>query len=274
MKSLQKVSGSFGQVVETFAKRVLFGGVGPLWEFRYEAIRSFARNALHQIGKSYPTTRSVACTIHGPGYGLDESEAFRALLAGLLDGFPSTTNLEEIQIVELDSKRASRLKPNLEAALVQTLAMEKTAEVIRPNFSTVGRESESKARLFVAMPFREEFEDEYHIAFEEASRANEFLCERADLASFTGDIMAWVRQKIETSSGLIALMNTANANVFLEIWLRLGARRADDPGAQKRRGRSVQRKWPAISRVQEHLRLAEQTYQRDCNSQKRGCAGE
>lgn len=56
------------------AKTVLFGGVGPLMEFRYEAIRMFARAALQQIGEHYPETQTVACTIHGPGYGLDERE--------------------------------------------------------------------------------------------------------------------------------------------------------------------------------------------------------
>lgn len=87
----------------------------------------------------------------------------------------------------------------------------------------MGRGSENKPRLFVSIPFSEEFDDEYDIAFKKASHNNAFLCERADLATFTGDIMTWVRQQIETCSGVRALMNTSNANVFLEIgyaWAR------------------------------------------------------
>jgi nucleoside 2-deoxyribosyltransferase len=67
------------------------------------------------------------------------------------------------------------------------------------------------------MPFRDEFADEFEIAFMEASDSNGFLCERADLSAFTGDILDWVRNRIETCSAMIALMNTANPNVFLEI---------------------------------------------------------
>lgn len=198
------------------AKSVLFGGVGPLWKFRYEAIRLFARDALLQIGARHPEARSLACTIHGPGYGLDEKEAFQALLAGLLDGASDAPHVHEIQIVELDAKRVQRLKPVLRETLNLEPSARNTAEIVRPNFASVGKGSERKP-LFVAMPFSEDFDDEYNIAFSEAATLNGFLCERADLASFTGDIVDWVRQRIETSAGLIALMNTANANVFLEI---------------------------------------------------------
>jgi hypothetical protein len=153
-ESLQEGEWAFWPGRETRARTVLFGGVGPLWEFRYEAIRAFATGALRQISESYPETRSIACTIHGPGYGLDESEAFHALLAGLVDGFPDIPDLNEIRIVELDPKRARRLTPILESALEQTPIPRRSAEIIRANFSSVGRESERKARLFVAMPFR------------------------------------------------------------------------------------------------------------------------
>jgi hypothetical protein len=199
---------------------VLFGGVGPLEEFRYGAIRNFAAKALLEIGANHPDARSLACTVHGPGYGLDEKESFLALLAGLIDGAGRAPNLRNIRIAELDARRVHRLEALLDESLskrADASSPRQSAEIIHADFSTIGKESERKPRLFVAMPFSDDFADEFEIAFMEASDTNGFLCERADLAFFTGDILDWVRARIESSTAVLALMNTANPNVFLEI---------------------------------------------------------
>src|SRR5262245_43723791 len=71
------------------ARAVLFVGVVDLRSFGYEAIREFAGRALASLAKSKPNAAHVAFTLHGAGYGLDESEAFRAELAGIVDAIES-----------------------------------------------------------------------------------------------------------------------------------------------------------------------------------------
>ena len=71
------------------AKQALFVGVPPLYELGYRAIREFANRAIHILAKNMPSAKHIALTIHGPGYGLDETECFLAQIAGLVDAFRS-----------------------------------------------------------------------------------------------------------------------------------------------------------------------------------------
>ena len=44
-----------------------------------------------------------------------------------------------------------------------------------------------------------------------------------DLAIFAGDVMEWIRHRIVTCDGVIALLNASNPNVYLELgyaWAR------------------------------------------------------
>jgi hypothetical protein len=84
-----------------------------------------------------------------------------------------------------------------------------------------GARAERKLRLFVAMPFADEFFDEYEIGFCEAAKASNFLCERLDLEHYTGDVVAEIKKRIVESHGVIALLNSHNPNVFLEIGFSL-----------------------------------------------------
>ena len=90
------------------AKRVLFVGVVTLRAFGYEAIREFARRALVSLAGALPAASHVAFTLHGAGYGLDETEAFRSELAGLLDAIESgdgPQGLRQLTIVERNAGR-------------------------------------------------------------------------------------------------------------------------------------------------------------------------
>jgi hypothetical protein len=44
-----------------------------------------------------------------------------------------------------------------------------------------------------------------------------YLCERADLSAFTGDVVDWVKRRIASAELVIADLSTANANVYLEV---------------------------------------------------------
>jgi len=61
-------------------KRVLFIGVPALGDFGYREIREFSKNALTILASQNWENKSIAMTMHGVGYGLDEREAFSAKL--------------------------------------------------------------------------------------------------------------------------------------------------------------------------------------------------
>jgi hypothetical protein len=67
------------------------------------------------------------------------------------------------------------------------------------------------------MPFAPEFDDLYYYGIQGAVNRAGYLCERADLSSFTGDVMIWVRSRISSSKLIIADLTGANPNVYLEV---------------------------------------------------------
>jgi hypothetical protein len=176
--------------------------------------------------------------IHGPGYGLDESEAFLSLIAGLIDSIDRrncSTKLSKIEIVENYELRAKRLRhlladvlgrkaPTRAHAAKFTLTIgttEKgggqTDERIREELADYGAASEKKVRMFVAMPFKDDYTDEYDIAITEAAQFANIVCERLDKQAYVGDVIEQVRKQIESANGLVALLNDSNPNVYLEI---------------------------------------------------------
>lgn len=209
------------------ASTVLFVGVVSLYEFGYREIRTFGRRVLSSLATAKPDTRHVATTVHGPGYGLDAIEAFEAEVAGLLDairGRDMPHALQKITVVEQRASRAQLLQQALAELLPQghivvdgeplrSAAQEDRTERLR----AAGYASESKAHIFVAMPFREDMDDIYHYGIQGAVRAAGFVCERADLSTFTGDIMEWVKRRIKSASLLVADLTDANPNVYLEV---------------------------------------------------------
>jgi hypothetical protein len=204
------------------ATSVLFLGVPNLYDFGYAEIRKFGRRVLSVLSKELPSTKSLALTIHGPGYGLDEIEAFESEIAGLLDAirdqeFPES--LRRITIVENDRGRVQRLKPILSTMMHRAEAgpAKNIPEELGHKLSTVGFDSNDKPHVFVAMPFRDDLDDHWELGIRPAVRAAGFVCERADMASFSGDVIEWVRNRIKTSSYVVAVLTDANPNVYLEV---------------------------------------------------------
>lgn len=208
------------------APRILFVGVPPLREFGYREIRVFARKALAALAGEAPQTSHIVLTIHGAGYGLDEVEAFEAEVAGLVDAvreddYPDA--LQKITIVERNAGRARRLATAL-VGLLPDHKISKAGSPVHPaaalateRLRAAGYASDGKAHVFVAMPFRDEMDDVYHYGIQSAVKAAGFLCERADLSSFTGDVLEWVRGRIRSASLVVADLTDANPNVYLEV---------------------------------------------------------
>lgn len=209
------------------AKHVLFVGVVDLYSFDYAEIRDFSRRVLSALAGSAPSVNRITLTLHGAGYGLDEVEALESEVAGLMDAirggdFPE--ELQEIVIVERNNGRANRLNEVLQKLLPDggiNLSVgdsdKKEKEKYTDKLRSVGYASAAKEHVFVAMPFKEEMDDVYHYGIQGAIRNSGFLCERADLSSFTGDVMDWVRKRIKTASLVVADLTESNPNVYLEV---------------------------------------------------------
>jgi hypothetical protein len=211
------------------AAKVLFIGVSNLYQFDYEKIREFARYSLQILSKKMPDVRHIAMTMHGVGYGLDEREAFLAQIAGLFDAIIQNglelTSLERITIVERNHGRAKRLKTVLQETLQANLTTKiESSDTPKPRIDA-GQKSDSKPHIFVAMPFTEDMEDTYIFGIQGPVNSAGYLCERIDMTTFTGDILARIKSRIETANLIIADLTGGNANVYLEVGYAWGKER-------------------------------------------------
>lgn len=208
-------------------RQVLFLGVDHLDEFGYTEIRDFGRRAISVLADGDEPAVRVALTVHGPGYGLDEVEAFESQLAGIVESISETdypSSLCEVIFVEHDNARAERLSAILDRLLPEGLVAISRRELwssmpptARETFRTAGYASASKRRVFVAMPFADNMSDVFHYGIQGAINSVGMLAERADLATFTGDVMQWVRERIATAYLVVADLTDNNPNVYLEV---------------------------------------------------------
>jgi len=211
-------------VIELSAKKILLIGVKTLYDFRYQEIREFSRRALSALASTTFDISSIAFTMHGANYGLDEYEAFKSELAGLIDAIHSLDfppKLENIFILEINKGRFLRLtkllKELIPNGVISTDYQPFAQSKIKETLETAGVTSANKEHIFVAMPFKNDMDDTYYYGIESPIRAAGFLCERADLSSFVGDVMLWVRERIKTSKLVVAELTDANPNVYLEV---------------------------------------------------------
>jgi len=207
--------------------RVLFLGVEPLSHFGYGEIREFGRRAMTVLATYKQAARHVALTIHGPGYGLDETESFESELAGVIEAIAQNdypNDLQQITFVERDRSRSRRLSAVLKRLLPKG-GLNRTGkgplsgldQPAKQALRTAGYGSASKPRVFVAMPFADEMSDVFHYGIQGAVNSAGLLAERADLSSFVGDVMEWVRSRISSANLVIADLTSANPNVYLEV---------------------------------------------------------
>lgn len=207
--------------------RVLFLGVEPLAEFGYGEIREFGRRAMTALATYKQAARHVALTIHGPGYGLDETESFESELAGVVEAIAQNDypdDLQKVTFIERDRNRSKRLNAVL-SRLLPSGSLNRTGkgplrgldQPAKQALRTAGHGSASKPRVFVAMPFADDMSDVFHYGIQGAVNSAGLLAERSDLSSFTGDVMEWVRSRISGANLVIADLTSANPNVYLEV---------------------------------------------------------
>ena len=208
------------------SRLLLFVGVEPLYEFSYREIRDFARRCLGILATEAPKVETLSVTLHGVNYGLDEAEAFESELAGFWDAISSREYpraLRRISILELNTRTSERLQSVLEDLFPSVKSARDSGTHVKmepektERLRAAGYASDSKPHVFVAMPFREEMDDVYHYGIQQAVRKAGFLCERADLSAYTGDVMQWVRDRIHSATLVVADLTGANPNVYLEV---------------------------------------------------------
>lgn len=235
---LPKISGYFqtGSLGVTKTKDIMFVGVAKLRNFEYAEIREFGKKALASLASALPSVKSIITTVHGVGYGLDEYEAFKSLIAGMIDAirnddFPD--KLKEIIFTETAKGRYNRLNNSLNELFPDgtidtsqlyddSILLKKASDI---TLKDAGVDFQNKKRVFVAMPFASDFNDLYEYGIQGAVKSIGYLCERADLATYTGDVMEWVKGRIATADFIVADLTDANANVYLEVGYAWGKER-------------------------------------------------
>ena len=160
-------------------------------------------------------------------YGLDECEAFESEVAGLVDAITDYSfplDLELITIIDNDSQRAFRLQEFLKTLLpmgyvesARSIRSSEHSESATERLRSAGYSTETKPHIFVAMPITEEMKDVYDYGIMGAAKAAGFVCERADISTFTGDVLEWVKRRIKSAKLVVADLSYSNANVYLEV---------------------------------------------------------
>jgi hypothetical protein len=215
------------------AKHVLFVGVVRLRAFSYPQIREFAAEVLHILADQAPATGHLAMTMHGVGYGLDEVEACLAQVEGYLDALragPIPSALRRISIVDRDPGRVKRLRQAVAKKFAETSEAVPLASggvyvlngtpATQQTKRTVGQTeagAATKPHIFVAMSFSKQLDDVFHYGIEGPVHTAGYLCERMDHVAFAGEIISWLKQRIETAEVVIAELTGSNPNVYLEI---------------------------------------------------------
>jgi hypothetical protein len=227
------------------APEVLFVGMEPLGRLDYKSIRSFAASVIEALSGRTKQVHRLAMTVHGPGFGLDEIEAFFAQFAGCNEALARLVppGLTSVVFVEISEQRVERLTTALEAGLrtfggydvrsgdvgvwdieVATSPGDDQTIALPPS-ALPGMESEAKPNVFVAMPFDEAWDDVFYLGIQETSRQCGFVCERVDQEAFTGEVLEQVKRRIESADIVIAELSGANPNVYLEVGYAWGCGR-------------------------------------------------
>jgi len=238
------------------ARYALFVGVPKPSAFSYDTVHELSRRTFEILQRETPDARHVITTVHGMGFGLDESEALTIQLAVYLEAIRRDAvppNLNAITIIERSSGRVLRLRKRVDSLLRneryalplpnadvwgyrieadtleklsprQTGSMSPVASIDTPptRAEKAAREAERKQHVFVAMPFKRDLDDLYNYGIQAPIHEAGLHCHRIDKDVFTGDILEQIKRQIETAALVIAVLTGLNQNVFLELGFAWG----------------------------------------------------
>lgn len=194
--------------------------------FTYSSVDSFSRRIIRFAEQEAQAT-SVATAVHGPGRGLDASEAMETMLTAFTREFNlrrGFQHIREIRFVEKDKGVFRRLQDRMSYLLDRgrTVIRKGKQIVLNPAAADLGIERVSK-HLFVAMPYAKEFNNIYLYGIKQPVESRDNLkCERMDQEHFTGDIVRRIKDRICRAELVIADITGNNPNVFFEIGYAAG----------------------------------------------------
>ncbi len=208
-------------------RNLLFLGVEPISTFSYQSIRTFAQRALAVALDIPAPVHEISMTMHGTGFGLDETEAFASQITGIVDALDEgryPDSLRAVRIVERNYGRVDRMRRVL-FSLLDPDGPENTrdsphriAERRLPHRAgTASYDPAAQPHAFVAMPFADAYEDIFYYGIKPSVRGAGLLCERIDQVTFTGDVVNLMRERIASSAVVVADLSEANPNVYLEV---------------------------------------------------------
>lgn len=182
----------------------------------YSDIQEFGCGIVRSLAQLKLNSRTIAMILHGPGYGLDTEACFSQLLLGLQEGLvkhgDKLESLGEILIVEQQSNRRERMEVSL-----SKLWPSHDNGKVPPKTTQAALTPRPQPSIFCAMPFDQKFLDVWEYGIYNPCRDAGCLCERSDHAAFTGDILDWIKARIQQADLIIADVTTDSPNVFLEI---------------------------------------------------------
>jgi hypothetical protein len=216
------------------AKNLIFIGVERIHEFGYQAIRDFSRRAIALANELRVPAREISMTLHGVGFGLDETEAFESEVAGVIEALDHgrhSRELKRVTFVEQSPSRAARMRSVL-ATLLRPDEIKSEPdgpsasndERLPRRIDTVGYDSAARPHAFVAMPFSAPFDDVLYFGISPSIRGAGLLCERIDQIYFTGDIIGHLKERIASAAIVVADMTDASPNVYLEVGYAWGVK--------------------------------------------------
>jgi hypothetical protein len=193
--------------------------------FTYTSVDTYARRiwkvATSDRSGGLPNITSIATVVHGPGAGLDTSEAMETLLtafAGELQLGQRLGDLREIILVEKDESIFQRLRERLEHLENKGIvASDGKAMFLRPCDLKPAGTKGSLRHLFVAMPYAKEFNNTYYFGIKGPVEQRDRQCERVDEDKYVGDVVDRIKERISTAELLIADLTGSSANVFYEV---------------------------------------------------------
>lgn len=228
-----KIFHSLGKVK---SPHVFFMSVFPLYGFGYREIRKFSFDILTTLADKMPSVQHLAMTVHGVGYGLDETESLQSQLAGCLDAFDVRSfpsSLQRITIVEQNPSRAQRLDSILNNAIpdgivvIPAVTTSHLSYIKRSSLTkNVGEESAAKPHVLVLASAFKESEDVYYYGIQTPINDAGYLCERVNLVDVARpDFLDHIRSRIETSSFVLADLTLPNPNLYLLLGYAWGKER-------------------------------------------------
>jgi len=227
----------------------MFSGTPTLPYFGYDEMMVFACKAIEKIQELNLNVRVITTTVHGSGYGLDSGESLRRLIEGFRQGLSGYLNnsINRIIFLTLGGNAVKVLGKVLEAIIYKAEGQYEENSIEKANNRDKIREDPTKSSLqvngsaapkpqnnlkvqeskkrkvFVAMPFSEDFQNVYDYGIYPAVNQSEMICERVDLQQFHGDIIEEIRLGIKNASLVVADLTDLRPNVFLEVGYAWGS---------------------------------------------------